>query len=89
MYKEEIVKKTLSIKLFATLRQAINSEYISIDVDDHITALQLKNAIVDYFPEIKKLNVPFFVTKNCEFAKDSDVIQPTDEVALIPPVSGG
>ena len=89
MYKEEVVKKTVSVKLFASLRQALNSDHITIDFDNHITSFQLKKMVFDNFPELKKLGVPFFVTVNCEFAKDSTLIKSSDEVSLIPPVSGG
>ena len=89
MYKEEIIKQYLSVKLFAALRQAINSDHVVIEIDNHTTALQLKKIVLENYPKLKKLSIPFFVTVNYEFAKESTIIKPTDEVALIPPVSGG
>jgi len=89
MYKEELVKQSLSIKLFASLRQAMNSDKIMIDIDNEITVSQMKKIIFETFPNLKKLNIPFLVAVNHKFAKDSSVIKSKDEVALIPPVSGG
>ncbi len=89
MYKEELVKQSLSIKLFASLRQAMNSDKIVIDIDNKITVSQMKKIVFETFPNLKKLNVPFLVAVNHKFAKDSVVISTKDEVALIPPVSGG
>ena len=89
MYKEEIVKQSLCIKLFASLRQAMNSDEITIDIDNEITVLQMKEIIFETFPNLKKLNIPFFVAVNHKYVTDSDVITINDEVALIPPVSGG
>jgi len=89
MYKEELVKQSLSIKLFASLRQAMNSDEIKIDIDNEITVLQMKEIIFETFPNLKKLNIPFFVAVNHKYVTDSDVITINDEVALIPPVSGG
>ncbi len=88
MYKE-LLKQSLSIKLFASLRQAMNSDKIVIDIDNEITVSQMKKIIFETFPNLKKLNVPFLVAVNRKFAKDSSVIKSKDEVALIPPVSGG
>jgi len=85
----ELVKQPLSIKLFASLRQAMNSDEIKIDVNKKTTVSQLKKIIFETFPSLKKLNIPFFVTVNHKYVTDSDVINTTDEVALIPPVSGG
>jgi len=89
MYKEEFVKQSLSIKLFASLRQSMRSDVIKIDVDNEITVSQMKKIVFESYPNLKKLNVPFLVAVNHKFAKDSVVISTKDEVALIPPVSGG
>jgi molybdopterin converting factor subunit 1 len=88
MYKE-IVKQSLCIKLFASLRQAMNSDEITIDIDNKITVLQMKEIIFETFLNLKKLNIPFFVAVNHKYVTDSDVISTNDDVALIPPVSGG
>ena len=89
MYKEELVKQSLSIKLFASIRQAMNSNEIKINIDNEITVLQMKEIIFETFPNLKKLNIPFFVAVNQKYAIDSDIIGINDEIALIPPVTGG
>ncbi len=89
MYKEDFMKQSFSIKLFASLRQAMNSDEIQIDIDNEITVLQMKKTIFETFPNLKKSNIPFFVAVNHKYVADSDVITPNDEIALIPPVSGG
>ncbi len=88
MYKE-LVKQSLSIKLFASIRQAMNSDEIKINIDNGITVLQMKQIIFETFPNLKKLNIPFFVAINHKYSKDSDVIDTNDEIALLPHVSGG
>ncbi len=88
MYKE-LVKQSLSIKLFASIRQAMNSNEIKINIDNEITVLQMKQIIFETFPNLKKLNIPFFVAINHKYSKDSDVIDTNDEIALFPHVSGG
>ncbi len=89
MYKEELVKQSLPIKLFASLRQAMRSDEIKINIDNEITVSQMKKIVFETFPNLKKLNVPFLVAVNHKYAKDYVVISTKDEVALIPPVSGG
>ncbi len=88
MYKE-LVKQSLSIKLFASIRQALNSNEIKINIDNEITVLQMKQIIFETFPNLKKLNIPFFLAVNHKYSKDSDVIDTNDEIALFPHVSGG
>ena len=83
------MKQSLSVKLFASLRQAMNLDEIKIDIDNEISVLQMKRILFETFPNLKKSNIPFFVAVNHKYAPDSDVISINDEIALIPPVSGG
>ncbi len=89
LYKEELETKPLSIKLFGSLRQAMRSEEITVNIDNEITVSQMKKIVFETFPNLKKLNISFLVAVNHKYATDSDVIGTKDEVALIPPVSGG
>ncbi len=67
----------------------MNSDKIVIDIDNKITVSQMKKIVCETFPNLKKLNLPFFVAVNHKYAIDSVVIDAKDEVALIPPISGG
>ena len=88
MYKE-LVKQSLSIKLFASIRQAMNSNEIKINIGNEITVLQMKQIIFETFPNLKKSNIPFLVAVNHKYSKDSNVIDINDEIVLFPQVSGG
>jgi molybdopterin converting factor small subunit len=46
-------------------------------------------AVVERFPELRDLLQTTAVAVNREYATPQTVIRPGDEVALIPPVSGG
>ena len=89
LYKEELEKKPLSIKLFASLRQVMRSEEITVNIDNEITVSQMKKIVFETFPNLKKLNISVWGAVNHKYATESDVIGTQDEVALIPPVSGG
>ena len=89
MYKEELVKQSLCIKLFASLRQAMNYDEITIDIEDDTTVFKMKEILFETFPNLKKINLPFMVAINHKYAVDSDIVTINDEIALIPPVSGG
>ena len=49
---------------------------------------ELKLELMARFPEMKSLN-SLLVAVNNAYAKDDMVIKEKDEIALIPPVSGG
>lgn len=48
----------------------------------------LREELMARFPEIKSLN-SLFIAVNNAYAEDAQVLLETDEIALIPPVSGG
>lgn len=52
------------------------------------TVLELKDALVQLFPDFGKLT-SFAVAVNSEYASDYVSLDTRDEIAIIPPVSGG
>lgn len=54
---------------------------------NQLTLMLFKQNLFERHPSIKSKK--FQVAVNEEFVQDEDIIQPTDTVALIPPVSGG
>lgn len=52
------------------------------------TALDLKAALEQQFPRLKQLR-SYMIAVNNEYAQDGGPITEADEIAIIPPVSGG
>ena len=89
LYREELENRQISIKLFASIKQIMHSSELMIDIPNEVTVFQIKKMVFEKFPQLEKSKIPFFVAVNHNYAKDSDLITTKDEVALIPPVSGG
>jgi sulfur-carrier protein len=74
------------VLFFAHLRDAVGEEFLKIDASGK-TVAELKAELA------RKYNLPkldsVMTAVNEEFAQDDEVIQDGDEVAFIPPVSGG
>lgn len=74
------------VLFFAHLRDAVGAEFLTIDADGLTVAL-LKDELA------QKYNLPKMDTVmtaiNEEFAANDEVIVTGDEIAFIPPVSGG
>ena len=81
--------KFMKIKLFATLRDAAKQSHIEIEVAEPVTTSALKLMIVNQHPELlESMEIAVFAV-NKMFADGDTLVQPTDVVALFPPVSGG
>lgn len=82
----------LQVRLFATLRQQLNAEHLTIDWPADrasITVGELRGRLHALHPALQPLLERTAIAVNLSYAKDDVAIQPDDEVALIPPVSGG
>lgn len=81
----------ITIRLFAIYKEKAMAEKIEIDLEKSITVRDLLKIIKERIPAIKDLVMEGkgMVAVNHEVAKPDTIVNDGDEVALIPPVSGG
>lgn len=75
--------------LFAKLRDAAGTDRVAVEVPAGTTVSQLKRALGLGCPAAAALLERSAIAVNHEFAPDDRPLAATDEVAAIPPVSGG
>lgn len=78
----------VTVKLFAAAAQAVGARQVQGDWAG-LTAAQLLEHLQMAYPGLAKLSASLAVAINREYTDSDRVIQEGDEVALIPPVSGG
>jgi MoaD family protein len=77
----------VNVRLFAALRELAGSSHVEVDADDVAGVLA---AMSERFgPGFDRIMVAGSVVVNGERTAGNRAIQPGDEVALLPPVSGG
>ncbi|MCM3038800.1 molybdopterin converting factor subunit 1 [Paenibacillus motobuensis] len=80
----------IEISLFAGLAERLGTSRISLNCSESsLTAERLKKLLSDAYPDASPLISAAMVAVNQEYAAANCPIQETDEIALIPPVSGG
>ena len=77
----------ITIKLFGIAREMVGSSSLTIDSPLESVADLLAYLKITY-PEMQKLN-SLMVAVNSEYAGSDTLLREADEIALIPPVSGG
>ena len=80
---------TITVLLFAKLRELAGVDRVPVDVPAGATVSGLKQALAHRFPPATSLLERSAIAVNREFATDDRPLAETDEVAAIPPVSGG
>ena len=76
------------ILAFGIIKDFFNGASKEMELPNSVTVKTLKNILEHDYPQLKQLQ-SYFIAVNSAYADDDLVIQPNDEIALIPPVSGG
>ena len=79
----------IRIKLFASVREIIGQKELILEVPDGMTASALPQQLAAQYPRLRTLVSFLKVAVNQEYADGERVLAEGDEVALLPPVSGG
>lgn len=80
---------TVRILLFAGLRERLRSDWVELELPEGVTVAQLLTALGDRHPALRELLPPCRVAVEQEFVGPEHPVRAGDEVAVIPPVSGG
>lgn len=80
---------TLRVRLFALLREQVGREEVEVTLPQGATVADLSRHLRSTEPRL----IPFLevsrVAVNLAFASETQLLEPGDAVALIPPVGGG
>jgi molybdopterin synthase sulfur carrier subunit len=75
------------IKAFGITKDIVGAREIKLNFTG-TTVASLRQQLQTTYPALKGLN-SLFVAVNNSYAEEDTILQSTDEIALIPPVSGG
>jgi molybdopterin converting factor subunit 1 len=79
----------VEVKLFAAARQLAGRDTLPVDCPDGATVADLRGLLRQQCPALGGLLDATRFAVNACYAAESQVLQAADEVACIPPVSGG
>jgi len=79
----------IKVRLFAAARDTAGDSVIALELADQGTVADLRRCLVEMHPKLKSMADVLLVAVNSEYAGDERVLNPSDEVACFPPVSGG
>ena len=77
------------ILLFAGLRERLRSDWVELELPEGVTVAALLVALGEAHPTLRELLPPCRVAVEQEFVAAGHRVRASDEVAVIPPVSGG
>jgi len=77
------------VKFFATYREVVGAKELKVRLSDGATVSALLDSIYAKAPRLKGFQDTMLLAVNHEFAEPAAVLREGDEIALMPPVSGG
>ena len=78
----------LNIQAFGIAKEIVGGSEVQLQVNDKITAAELKKLLQSRYDQLSRLS-SFLLAVNDEYADPEDIVKAGDEIAIIPPVSGG
>jgi molybdopterin synthase sulfur carrier subunit len=85
----ETTEITIAVKLFATFQETIAAEQVSLTLPAQSPVVEVFNQLAIAYPSLEKWRSHTRFAINLNFAPPDTCLKDGDEVALIPPVSGG
>jgi molybdopterin converting factor small subunit len=80
---------TIRVKLFAVAKQIAESDVFDASTSGPISLAELRKQMVRAFPAFDNLLPHVRFAVNASYASDDTIVTENDEIAIIPPVSGG
>ena len=78
----------INVLAFGIAKDIFGASTVSLQLTNDATVSNLKYLLETQFPKLKQL-ASYMVAVNNEYALDGDTVHQRDEIAIIPPVSGG
>ena len=79
----------IKVRLFAVYRDRIGESTLDLHLEEGTSVAQLTEQLVASYPHVFPHAKDLVVAINQEYADHSQLLSSGDEIALIPPVSGG
>ena len=79
----------VNVRLFARLRDLAGTGELVQEVSSPATVASVWSSLVDSMPELRDYERTMSVAVNADYSRMSAAVHEGDEVAFLPPVSGG
>ena len=79
----------INVLFFASCKEATGMKELVWDLDSGVTIAGIREKIIIKFPQLAGISRTLQFARNSEYVTEDTPLHDGDEVAVIPPVSGG
>ncbi len=78
---------TVTVKCFSSAREVLSREEFQMDIPEGSSIEVVEQEVRKLSPQLTEM--PFMLALNMEYPEEGTLVKEGDELAIIPPVSGG
>ena len=79
----------MKVQFFSQLKEIAGASEITLDLPDGASVADLLARLYRDFPDLEKWDRNILVGAGLDFVARDHIIQPNDQIAIMPPVQGG
>lgn len=79
----------IRLKFFASAREIVGTKDLDMDIEKGSKAKDVLDRLKEKYPGLKKLDGQLILAVNKQTGRADKMIEDGDEIAVLPPVSGG
>ncbi len=79
----------INVLLFASLRDIAGKGQLELEVEENCTVEDLSKKLYELYPKVESFKSSVRIALNQEFVEGDIELRDGDEIAYLPPVSGG
>jgi molybdopterin synthase sulfur carrier subunit len=78
----------MQLLAFGIAKEIFETPVLEVNLKEGISVAELRAYLASNYPQLQRLS-SYMIAVNNEYATDNQLISINDEIAIIPPVSGG
>jgi molybdopterin converting factor small subunit len=79
----------LRVQFFSQLKEIVGADEVALDLPAGTTVADLLAQLYERFSKLEKWDSSILVGVGLDFVERDHVLQPDDQIAIMPPVQGG
>lgn len=80
---------TVNFKFFAYSREIVGEKNVEREIEKGMTAREAADELMEEHPELEEYKEQIILAVNKSTGMDDKILEDGDEIAMLPPVSGG
>ena len=79
----------IALRLYGSVKDLLGAKSIELNWNENMRVGDLRQKLYNLYPILSKVNTQFAISINRRAVDDTKLVRKADELAVLPPISGG